>query len=73
MDHRLSNTAVGCSGFCALWLLLSSWLSKEEQVGGVLVAVWIGKPCCLHAWLLGEGKPLLLILSLMSEMHQKTS
>lgn len=57
MDHRLSNAALGCVGFCPLWMLSLSWLLKEEQFGGLLVAVWVGKQHCLHAWLLRGGKP----------------
>lgn len=56
MDRRLSNAAPGCVGFYPL-MLLSSQLLKEEQIGGLLVAVWVGKQCCLHAWLLRGGKP----------------
>ena len=56
MDRRLSNAALGCVGFCPLWMLSSSWLLKEQQIGGLLVAVWIGKQRCLHAWLLGGEK-----------------
>lgn len=57
MDNRLSNAALGCVGFCPLWMSLSSWLLKDEQIGGLLVAVWVGKQHCLCAWLLRGEKP----------------
>lgn len=57
MDNRLSNAALGCVGFCPLWMSLSSWLLKDEQIGGLLVAVCIGKQHCLCAWLLRGEKP----------------